>query len=277
MILYTVQPKSVYEELTNGKDFICDISKSICVETLDESDSFFRSYNWLIGKMNEVIENPDNIKYPVWAWYSYGDTGNNYPNLNNFSDTTSKDGTVMIKIEIDEKDVFLSDYDIWHGVLNNIYWNDKKTDEEWDAEEERIKKLSPEEYEKEKEESWKKVYTDLNLRNGYIQATFWKLTPDMIRSVREIKFCENVEYIMEDLDDGISLQAIFKIHKIKDLNQTINNYIENEKNTYIERNNIDDEFVLLDKNFLSDTARKNIQRLKEMMEKEIEITVERGI
>lgn len=69
MLLWHYMPIEVYNQtLTMGKEYVCDISKSEIMNSSDlDAVTFKDAYDWLVDKMNETIDNPDNIAYPVWA------------------------------------------------------------------------------------------------------------------------------------------------------------------------------------------------------------------
>ena len=68
MILWTIQPIEVYNLIQEKGYYICDPSKSECLEMM----CFEKAYDWLIEKMKEKIGQPPlNAKYPVWAWHTW--------------------------------------------------------------------------------------------------------------------------------------------------------------------------------------------------------------
>ncbi|MBO9620961.1 MAG: DUF3841 domain-containing protein, partial [Niabella sp.] len=111
-----------------------------------------------------------------------------------------KKGARGVRIEISKKEneVLLSDFSLWHSVLN--YWqitDSEKEDEDFD----RMLKLNnikfvdkgkyTPELKQKVEESWDKIF-DMNYSTEYaarpfdkkyIQATFWKLSIDEVRKV----------------------------------------------------------------------------------------------
>ena len=86
--------------------------------------------------------------------------------------------------------VLLSDFFAWHSVLNGGFYNDSHTEAEWNEKDAWYEALSGKQKGIETLKSWQKVF-DVNAfknefcQNGrYIQATFWKLTKEMITDVR---------------------------------------------------------------------------------------------
>jgi len=89
---------------------------------------------------------------------------------------------------VPDEQVLLSDFDLWHFVLNNHLISETETE---DTELEKIyETLSPEKQFEMKYENWKRVFDVSPLdnewmrRGEWIQATFWVLTKGMIRKVR---------------------------------------------------------------------------------------------
>lgn len=66
MIIWTIQPYSVYQQLKSKGQFYCDPEKS---ENLKENN-FQVAYNWMIKQMKRrKILLPKDAKVPLWAWY----------------------------------------------------------------------------------------------------------------------------------------------------------------------------------------------------------------
>lgn len=147
-------------------------------------------YEWLIRQMEKRIGSaPPGVTYPVWAWYMqngkhkkpdlrterwcYGNGGEKY---------------ACIEIEIPDNQVLLSDFDVWHIVLNNGLISE--TEEEDKRQERYYETLIPEEQKAYQEKNWERVFDITPLNNHWIrrgedvQATFWEIRKDYIRSVR---------------------------------------------------------------------------------------------
>lgn len=76
---------------------------------------FIEAYHWLMKKMNEKIPNYQG-QYPVWLW-------TNRPDLRKSGHLNPGEQGVLLKVEIEENRVLLSDFQAWHFVLNNWYFN----------------------------------------------------------------------------------------------------------------------------------------------------------
>lgn len=143
-------------------------------------DSYFiPAYDWLRGEMSKRIGQPPNSDiYPIWAWYRYNTTGK--PDMRQFQKEIKEsgpEGLWRLELKIPDEKILLSDFILWHMVLNNSYLSLSEKD---DIEHELCSQ-------KEKERSWERIF-DLSIRGndwiGYghrpIQGTVWQLTSDMI-------------------------------------------------------------------------------------------------
>jgi hypothetical protein len=102
---------------------------------------------------------------------------------------------VCLELEIPDEKVLLTDFDLWHFVLND-WWLDTSmfkygfTEEEYDLNHKWFKGLSKEEQKKEKEESWEMVLniepfdSEWIARGQYVQAVFWELKMEDVKKVR---------------------------------------------------------------------------------------------
>lgn len=106
-IYWTIQSAGKWEEiqkkgvLTANPDFIWP-------EDL-------KAYNWLREKMNEKIPNGCE-EYPIWLWVDR-------PDLRKKGHLEAGEKGVLLKIEIEDQRVLLSDFQAWHFVLNNWYFD----------------------------------------------------------------------------------------------------------------------------------------------------------
>lgn len=233
MRLYSIQPWNVVDELLKNHYFVCDIDKSELISD-DVNDMFKNAYNWLVNQMNNCINNPDNIKYPIWAWYKY-DGSNDLPDFNQFNNYSDKENFLLV-IDIPDDDVFLTDYSDWHCVLNNGYNNQGITDEEYDKLWDIYDKSSVEQKEKIKLDSWNDIILNKNSDNKFIQATFWKLTEDMVLDIIQIAPSIDIDNLIDDIKYAIEennqdyINDILFDDKYKNIDVLLDNYIINYKN-----------------------------------------------
>ena len=106
MRLWTIQPLEVMEIIKQKGEFICNPIYS----DLD----FKRAYHWLVKQMDSRgIEHPYGLELPIWAWYKT-DWENKKPDLEQEDFSDKRENLVCIELEIDDKDVLLSDFYAWH-------------------------------------------------------------------------------------------------------------------------------------------------------------------
>lgn len=74
-------------------------------------------YNWVIEKMNQLIENKFNSSYPLWCWVKC------YNNIAPLKRKGQKVEGFDVKIIFnkDKKDVFITDFRRYSFLLNNMY------------------------------------------------------------------------------------------------------------------------------------------------------------
>lgn len=181
MLLWTFQPKSVYTKILQNGEYYYQSGYNSTLEKLD----FYKWYDWLVLKMKEKIGNPPiEIKYPVWAWYIHNGR-NKKPDLRSerFCMGEKNVEYTCIELEIQEKDVLLSDFDNWNVILNDDFIT--RSEQEW--------KFYHKYYENNQtviEKNRERLFditpykNDWTSQGEYVQATFWILKKEMIRSVR---------------------------------------------------------------------------------------------
>lgn len=164
MCIWTTQTIAFWNQLQDQGVAFCDTAKSWGSGDMKEA------YGWMAGQMTKRIGPPPRpeIVYPVWRWQQVGSYKKEYQG--SFSDCGGDDDEfVFITAQIPDENVLLSDFDMWHHVLN--HWCIARTKKEDTDDEEGIIK------------SWDLVF-DLDTqhwcanrkhRNRWIQATFWEL------------------------------------------------------------------------------------------------------
>lgn len=174
MRLWTIQDEEVYNTIITEGKYHCDGSKS---ENL-ESDKFRKAYTWLVKKMKEKIgKAPEGVEYPVWAWAFK-------PDLRKSCWNTPGKKCVRIEFEIDEKDLFFTDYTNWHCALNSFPFFDIEDDEEWEVKYRELCRLRGNEYTVALEKSWEDfIYQELPENVRLAQITFWELRKEQIKKV----------------------------------------------------------------------------------------------
>jgi hypothetical protein len=187
MRLWTVQPAEVWEILKEQGYFICEPEKS---DYLSTEWGFKKSYDWLVSQMDMRIgKRPKGVSYPIWAWHTR-DWQHKKPDLRNIGLGNKGEKSVCIEIEIPDNEVLLHDYDAWHYVLNNWWYDGSFSERDWEKKHNWFDKLSNEEKEILTKKSWERIFDVSPFKNDwfqkgrYIQATFWVLYLKDVKNVR---------------------------------------------------------------------------------------------
>lgn len=110
MKLVTFQSLDAVKDLFNKGYLECKKEKI-------ELEKFGTTYKWMINKMNERVDNPYKVDYPIWCWVK----------CYNFICPPRRKGEnvigpdVKITFRKKEKDVFITDFRRYSFLLNNIY------------------------------------------------------------------------------------------------------------------------------------------------------------
>lgn len=193
--LWSLISSEAYEELLNKKVLICNDEKLVDQDLID-------SYKWLIIEMNNRIINPDNIKYPLWAWYQAHNKNKKKPDMRYKEYYNSLDPNDIYRIEfiVDRSKVLLSDFNLWHYILNQMIICDTI------LEEDNIENIYPDFYkihynDKPKEirkiisDTWIKIFNLEYSKNHYhnyqadqvIQGCVWNIHLDQVTKIDKFK------------------------------------------------------------------------------------------
>jgi len=114
ILLWTIQNHSAYGEFLKTGVLTANESHLFC------EDNFLIAYDWMVKKMKDKrLHPPVGIDYPIWAWYQWeGKRKRRDMRESGYAKRGEK--MVQLTIEVDDKDVLLSDFDLFHYVLN--YW-----------------------------------------------------------------------------------------------------------------------------------------------------------
>lgn len=168
MLLWTIQHKAAYDEMISTGTLVANEDYLF----LPEDDR--ESYVWLSKRMVELIgEPPLGTNFPVWAWYQW-EGKRKRPDMRTHRFCREKGSPiVLLTVEIPDDKVLLSDFDMWHCVLNDCYLPlDEEDDKEIYTDEEKIA-------------SWDNVFR-YDVINDYwdnpksIQATMWEIKKEWI-------------------------------------------------------------------------------------------------
>lgn len=188
MILWTIQPIMVYEQMKETGVYRCRTEESYFYTVMKEQ------YDWLVTQMKQRIgDPPKGVTLPVWAWYQWEGVRKK-PDLRKERRANGFEGEEFVCLECDipDQEVVLSDFDSWSLVIrdNLITWS-----EEEDSEIELLMSKLPEKEQKLlKHKNWEERLFDLTpldywwtIRGDSIQATFWELRLEQVKEVRYFK------------------------------------------------------------------------------------------
>jgi len=165
------------------------------------------AYDWLATRMEAMIGGrPPRSALPLWAWWQHDDAARPRPDLRSSGHLPRGTKGVRIEFEIDDSMVVLSDFEMWHFVLNGWYISDsKKDDDAFDASIAKKWRCGgcwnqsslPPRHRRRIEASWEKIFDidrvwadkDWHSSSGKdkrdIQATLWSIDVGMVRRVDE--------------------------------------------------------------------------------------------
>ena len=190
MRLWTIQNMAAWEFLQREQVLVADQRYSL--------DCFREPYTWMVRQM-ECRTKANFEAWPLWAWYQWHGVDRRKPDLRCRGHLRRGERGVRIEFEQPGSGVLLSDFDLWHYVLN--YWYLPETMVAGDAFAAELREHNiepalalrlPAAYHRRMEDSWNRIF-DLDWANEdytdprdqrAIQATFWKLHFHQIRDVK---------------------------------------------------------------------------------------------
>ncbi len=180
MRLWSIQPLAVWEKLQK-------------FGTLNNSEAytqqdFLPAYRWMAGEMTRRIgPSPYTDALPFWAWFQAYDSKRPRPDLRRSAHLPAGSSGVRITLQMVSEQVLLSDFELWHYVLNHWYlptsMKDSETFEEQTHDEKTDIIIR---------ESWQRIFdlkfsaTDIAapLAKKSLQATFWELRLENVIEVQ---------------------------------------------------------------------------------------------
>ena len=192
MTLWTIQSIAAWKILQREQVLFADQRYS--------ENLFLDAYRWMAKKMVRRIESESEIvSLPLWAWYQW-EGKRRKPDLRSSGYLSKGQRGVRIEFEQSDKGVLLSDFELWHYVLN--YWYLPRTVADGEAFEAELsehnlsffemKPLPVRAYHQSIENSWDRIFdldwVDEEITHPFdkksIQATFWQVHFDQIRDVQ---------------------------------------------------------------------------------------------
>lgn len=203
MKLWTFQTTDVAEMLQSGHDYVCNPQLSDLLydkEDPEYAKRFIQGYDFISHHLNDISLKPDGITYPVWSWYSTYECDAEDV-ISEFQEgyKDNKESVVLIELEVPDNEVLLSNFANFHDVLNdhtsenNAYFLQVCNKHNCDEYEDEYGQLWCETHwkeafalmdnatEEEKRSSWDKyVIKDIDYDVDFIQACFWKISPEYV-------------------------------------------------------------------------------------------------
>lgn len=171
MRLWTIQHRDAYTKMLESGILRADNDHLFC------EDYFRNAYDWMSAQMKlRISVPPAGVDYPVWFWHTWESTRKR-PDMRRGSHAPRGTPVVLLTVDIPDEKVLLSDFDLWHLVLNGYYIADDEEDDD-------DRPYSTEEM----QESWNKIF-DVSAENKYyseslsIQATAWELPMEWVKKV----------------------------------------------------------------------------------------------
>jgi hypothetical protein len=193
VILWTIQTAEAWQTLQR--------KGVLRPESHHVEQRFLESYKWLVTQMCQRIgPQPADCDFPVWAWYQWYDCRRPRPDLRFGAHLPKGTEGFRLEIELSHSQVLLSDFELWHYVLNYHYLPESEEDgEAFDAELEQTglcpcttKPLPHRQYDQRVRDSWLRIF-DLGwsakaiaspMEDKSIQAVFWELQVEQIKSAQ---------------------------------------------------------------------------------------------
>ncbi len=153
---------------------------------------FLPAYDWMIAQLARRADPPPvGVKYPVWLWTQW-EGQSTPPDLRRSGHLPRGQCGVRLECELWSENVLLSDFDLWHFVLNNWYLPNDEADA--DAFEAAYRQADTEACVRKKVESWQRIFdldwvdptgfTTLPGAEKSIQGVVWQIELEEVKSVR---------------------------------------------------------------------------------------------
>ena len=115
MKVWTIQTQEAWQRLK-------DTATLRISEEHIEPKELLPAYRWMAAQMKVRIGPPPaGVEYPIWVWYQYRDAAHPRPDLRHRAHLPPGTAGVRLECEVAEESVLLSDFDLWHSVLNERY------------------------------------------------------------------------------------------------------------------------------------------------------------
>lgn len=180
--LWTIQVPEVYQIIRNKGIY------TVSSQYIDKD--FKRAYDWLVQQMQQRIGcRPQGVIYPIWGWYKRKGQ-NKKPDLRESGYAKKGQKCVLMELEVPLSEVVFTDFIAWHYVLNNSFLSLQPNETLYDEEQKKLSTLDNTSYNKAIQNSWQGVFdiepfeNEWMSKGAYVQATFWVLRKEYIKSVK---------------------------------------------------------------------------------------------
>ena len=114
MVIWSILSKAAWEELQR--------KGRLRASRRHAERLFLPAYLWMGRQMERRLDipRPSENTLPLWAWYQWEGAARRKPDLRSSGHLSQGERGVRIECHVGEERVLLSDFDLWHYVLN--YW-----------------------------------------------------------------------------------------------------------------------------------------------------------
>lgn len=183
MKLWSIQPLIVWEKLQ--KNGVLHTRANFV------DQDFLPAYRWMAAQMQQRIDPAPHVNaLPFWAWFQAYGAKQPKPDLRRRGHLPAGSSGVRLTLQMPSEKVLLSDFELWHYVLNSWYLPTSLIDGDRFEKNHNAKPATEQQAMTRK--SWLRIF-DLNFaaaeisdvyENKSLQATFWELTLDNVIEVQ---------------------------------------------------------------------------------------------
>lgn len=116
---WSIQSTEAFATLNRDGVLYCDSPRTALYLDEPDNDIFSRSYAWMTVQMEKRmrVPRPEPANYPLWVWVQVGSYRKEF---HPSSDEYEHGKSVLLTLDVPEDEILLSDFDIWHCVLNEF-------------------------------------------------------------------------------------------------------------------------------------------------------------
>ncbi len=202
MLIWSILTRQAWKQLQREGRL-----RASCCHIIKE---FLGPYLWMAKQMEKRLKvpRPSQAAMPIWAWRQWEGVNRRKPDLRAGGHLPIGVHGVRVECRLDDQRVLLSDFDLWHYVLN--YWYLPTSERDGNAFEKKLagvglsfykfnhsNQLPHAQYRREIERSWERIFdvTWANRRRAIadtpkkksIQATLWEICLEDIVEAKEFR------------------------------------------------------------------------------------------